>query len=113
MSEFRKDVALKRVAQGSYNNKGLWVDGAETDMTIKASVQPATTEDLQSLPENRRTLGAYRLYSSFEFQTLVEGQKNPDVVTIKGQEYEIAQVDPWENGVINHYKAIAVRIQPA
>ena len=108
---FRRDVVVKRPAAGSYVN-GVWVAGAESTLSVKASVQPATTEDLQSLPENRRTLGAYRLYSSTRFQSLVEGEQNPDIIVIDGQDYEVTQVEPWLNGIITHYKALAVRVQP-
>lgn len=109
---FRKTIVLKRPAAGDYNTSGEWVEGAVTQSNIKASVQPATTEDLQSLPENRRQLGAYRLYSDTAFQPVTEDGANPDVVEINGEDYEIAQVMPWQNGVVPHYKAIAVRVQP-
>ncbi len=109
---FRKPLTVKRPAGGSYVN-GKWVEsGAPSEITIKASVQPATTEDLQSLPENRRQYGAYRVYSSTQFQSLEEDENNPDVVVIGGNDYEIAQVQPWQNGIVPHYKAIAVRVQP-
>jgi len=108
---FRKDVTVKRYADGAYVN-GVWVEGAETTLTVKASVQPATTEDLQSLPENRRQLGAYRIYTDSELKSVVENANNPDKVVIDSTDYEVAQVQPWKNGLIEHYKALAVRVQP-
>lgn len=109
---FRKPLTVKRPSGGSYVN-GVWVDDtAPTETTVQASVQPATTEDLQSLPEARRQLGAYRIYSTTKFQSLEEDVNNPDIVVIGGFDFEVAQVQPWQNGVIPHYKAIAVRVQP-
>lgn len=108
---FRKDFTVKRPPNGSYN-AGEYVQGSGVVFTVKASAQPATTEDMQSLPEARRQLGAYRLYSETKFQSLVEGVSNPDVIVIDGDDYEVAQVQPWKNGLIEHYKAIAVRVQP-
>ena len=96
---FRKPLTVTRPAAGIYVD-GLWVDGATSSLEIKASVQPATTDDLQSLPENRRQLGAYRLYSDSPFQSAKEGVQNPDLVVIHGDTYEIAQSEPWKNGVV-------------
>lgn len=110
---FRKPRIVKRPTGGSYIN-GEWVEtGEPTVITVMASVQPATTEDLQSLPEARRTLGAYRVFSDTKFQSLEEDANNPDVIVIYDNDYEIAQVQPWQNGIVPHYKAIAVRVQPA
>lgn len=108
---FRKPLTVYRPSNGAYVN-GVWVEsGDDVVLTINASVQPATTEDLQSLPESRRNLGAYRLYSSEPFQTITEGSKNPDIVQIYGDDYEIAESSPWQNGVQNHHKSLAVRVQ--
>lgn len=109
---FRKPLTVKRPGEGTRVN-GRWVDGVPTILTIKASVQPATTEDMQSLPESRRTLGAYKVYSDTKFQSLQENTNNPDVVVIDGGDYEVAEVKPWQNGILPHYVALAVRIQPA
>lgn len=112
MSGFAKPLIVTRYAAGGYVN-GAWVEGASSQVTIQASVQPASAEDLQSLPENRRALGAYKLYSSAPFQGVIEGQRNPDTVVINGDTYEVARVDPWQNGVIHHYKTLVVRVQPS
>lgn len=109
---FRKPVTVTRPAQGSFVN-GIWVDGTTTTLTIDASVQPANTNDLQSLPENRRTLGVYVLYSDVPFQSAIENKQNPDIVKINGEDYEIAKSMPWQNDVVSHYKAMAVRVQPS
>jgi len=113
MSPFRKPITVKRPTAGSYVN-GLWVaTSTPTEIIIQASVQPATTEDLQSLPEGRRQLGAYKLYTDTQLQSVLENANNPDIVVINGEDYEVAQVEPWQNGIVNHYKILAVRIQPA
>lgn len=109
-SVFRKSLSLTRKGAGSYVD-GVWVDGANQALTIKASVQPATPEDLLSLPENRRTAAAYRLYSDFAFRGALEDAHNPDRVVIGGENYEVTAVSIWQNGVIPHYKAIATRLQ--
>ena len=107
---FRKPVTIKRKAPGQFTN-GVWQDGAETTFSIEASVQPTTPEDLQSLPESRRMGTSYRLYTDIRLFTVTEKSSNPDVAVIDGEDYEIAMVSIWQNNIIPHYKAIAVRDQ--
>lgn len=109
---FRKDVTVKRPAAGSYVN-GVWVEGAQSTLIIKASVQPATAEEMESLPEARRNLGVYKLYTDTQLQNLLENANNPDIVVIGGHDYEIMRCEPWQNNIVNHYKALAARVQPA
>lgn len=111
-SNMRKPLTVKRPAAGSYVN-GKWVEGNVTEITVKASVQPASTEDLQSLPESRRALGVYKLYSDTKFQSVKENATNPDIVVIDGNDYEVMECQPWQNNILNHYRALAARVQPA
>jgi len=110
-ASLRKPLKVKRVATGSYVS-GEWVDGTVSEITIHASVQPMNANDLQSLPENRRAEGGFKLFSDERFQTVSEGERNPDIVEIEGEDYEIASCDPWKNGLIEHHKSLAVRVQP-
>jgi hypothetical protein len=110
-NSLRKNLTVKRPAAGTWVG-GRWQDGVIRTLTIKASVQPATTDDLQSLPESRRTLGVYRLYSDEPFQSVIEGKQNPDIVEIYGDDYEVMQSMPWQNNLINHYKTLVARVQP-
>ncbi|MBC3540656.1 hypothetical protein ACFSC6_12260 [Rufibacter sediminis] len=104
-------MTLKRKPLGSYVD-GVWIEGNPVATTILASVQPAKPEDLQSLPENRRALATYKVYTDAELFGVLEGVRNPDILVIYGEDYEIAQVGIWQNGLVNHYKALAVRVQP-
>ena len=100
---FRRSLSITRKGVGSYNSvTGLHQDGMPDTVSIKASIQPATVDDLKSLPEGRRTDGAYKLYSD----DLI---KVEDIFEINGDSYEVAMCEPWSNGVVNHYKAIAVK----
>lgn len=105
-------VPVKRPPAGDYVD-GVWVEGAPSNFDIKASVQPASGEDMESLPENRRTLATYRLYTDIHLLENLEGVRNPDVVTLFGEDYEVTKVFPWRNGIIDHYKILATRIQPS
>ena len=76
---------------------------------IKASVQPLDGKTLATLPENQRTLETYRVYTSTELKTIREKEVpklKADRITIFGRLFEVIRVDNWQNGLINHYKAI-------
>lgn len=97
---------------GSYVN-GLWVPSADpvTVLTPICSVQPFGMKDTQLLPEAYRTRQAFRVYSETELRAIdVVGQKNCDVILIKGLEYDILSVDDWTHvKFMPHFKHIAVR----
>lgn len=110
MSGFRKAVTMRRPAPGSHV-EGRWVPGAMgADQTIYASVQPASGEDLERLPEGARNRAAYALFTDTELQAgSIEAKREPDRVVLFGAEYEVLHIEPWQNNVINHFKALAVR----
>lgn len=105
---FRKNVPLERSTGGSYVN-GRYVANTET-VTLKASVQPTSEKDLMTLPEGRRDMGSYTLYSEQPIYAAEQEGQNADIVTLYGDRYEVIDVARWGNGVIDHYKAIVVRI---
>ncbi|MFC3227334.1 hypothetical protein ACFOGJ_08845 [Marinibaculum pumilum] len=108
---FRKPLTVRRKLPGAWAN-GVWVDGSDVDLSIMASVQPATPEDMQSLPEGRRNMAAYRLYTSTELRSSEDDETNPDRVTLFNDDYEITQVGRWQNGIRSHYRAIATKARP-
>jgi hypothetical protein len=107
---FRKPITIKRRAPGSYVN-GFFVQGAESTLTINASVQPAGERDVQLLPEGRRDAGAFRLFTDSVLQVAQEGTgKNNDVALLAGAEYEIMAEMPWQNSIIPHRVYVAARV---
>ena len=82
---------------GSYNPP------ARVAIGIQSSVQPSPDKELKLLPEGRRTDGAYSLRSATEIR---EG----DIFSIYGNDHEVLKVQVWQNGIIPHYMAIAVRM---
>lgn len=107
-SSFRKTITVTPRTSGSLVD-GIYTEAAGTPYTIQASVQPANARDLQTLPEGRRLSKAYRLYSDSSMNSLQTTQ-NPDRVTLGDGEYEVVTKDPWQNGVVPHYKYIVVRL---
>ena len=100
-NQFNQVVMGERRAAGSYV-AGVWVDGAVSVLSIDASVQPASQNELKLLPEGRREGGAYSLRSQSE---ILDG----DIFLIGGDRHEVVKRQIWQNGVLPHYLGIAVR----
>jgi hypothetical protein len=105
---FRKSVTVKRRAAGSFV-AGVWTPGAPSTTTIQASVQPASAEDMQRLPEGQRQTGAVRLYTNDTLLT-AKGTQEADIVVTEQGEYEVSVADVWSNGLIPHKSYLCARV---
>lgn len=103
MSSFRQTVTGERPGVGSYIG-GVWTPMTPAALSIRASVQPASENELKLLPEGRREYGAYALRTA----TLI---MMGDVFLIGGERHEVIKRQVWQNGVIPHYLGVAVREQ--
>jgi hypothetical protein len=106
-AEFNQLLSATRPQQGQYVD-GIWVDSPKSNYTLSTSVQPISPTDVEMfgalLPEGRRVNNSFSLYSTQEMQLW-------DQVLIRGSWYEILYVAPWQNNIVPHYKAIAVKMQ--
>jgi len=103
---FRKPIVGTRTQAGS-RVKGHFVDGSTSVLNFTASVQPLTGDERETLPEGLREKGAFRLYTDFKLRTDDQKTKDPaDRVTLENKEYLVVMLEPWQNGIIPHYKAI-------
>jgi len=108
---FRRAITGSRKANGAFV-EGMLVEGAETPFTFYGSIQPLSGKDMLSLPEGRRDRETYLIYTSTELMSVdVDGAQNPDIVIINGNDFEVIQVEAWQNGIYNHYKAVASKKQ--
>lgn len=107
---FKQDIAVRR--QGGHYQGGEWQPGNITPFIIRASVQPAKGEDVMTLPENRRTAAVYKIFTETELRTAKEGAHNSDIILLNNEEYEIMAVSRWQNRIIPHYQALAVKRKP-
>lgn len=107
----RKTLTVKRFSSGDYV-LGHWVEGTESQFTIKASVQPVKGPELQSMPEGRRDSQIYKLYTDTKLNGIdKQGKKSPDIVVIDGEDFEVVSPEPWQNQIINHYKIFVIKVQ--
>ena len=113
---FRRELTVKRTPTSGYQDVDgvtLWVDAAAVPFIIKASVQGADNEVLQSLPEGDRTKEVYVLYTSTELKTVVTGVSSPDIVVIDSKEYQVIKVTPRRNlstYSTAHYEVVVIKV---
>ena len=103
---FRKTVLIKRKTGGGYVD-GQYVEGNDVDIFIKASIQPASQEEMQELPEGRRSDEVFKMYTKTKMFTVTE--ENPDHLFINGNEYEVVSVGKYQSDVISHYKVMIAK----
>lgn len=107
---FRQPYTITRTAAGSYVS-GLFVAGSQLTLTIQASVQPVSGEDLKPLPEGRRLDDYVKVYTDSDLQMLQESTgKQPDRLTWRGHTYECISADVRQMGVISHFKYIFSKV---
>jgi hypothetical protein len=103
-------ATLRRYAAGSYV-AGRWVDGATTDSTIVASIQPVSPNDEKWLPEGARLIDSIVVFSNSEILALDEKtQTTADRILLGGQWYVVHAVDRYDVGM-THYRGLATRVQ--
>lgn len=114
MSSFRKPYTVVRRAPGSYVN-GYWEGGPESTFTIRASVQPLRMDEIEALPEGRRSSSAVKIYTDTKLLSARQATENADAVSADilqyaGSEWEIIACATYQSGVIPHYKAYAIEV---
>jgi hypothetical protein len=98
-------LPVTRSAGGGYVN-GFWVENAQEEFDIIASVQPLNDQEIEFLPEGDRTKAAKKIYTATELRVHVsETSAKPDLVGIEGDEYKVIRVQRWHG----HYKCLVVR----
>ena len=105
----RKKLKYKRVLPGEYVD-GVWVEGRMLDLFFTASVQPTTPKQMQSLPEGRRNVASFSLYTNTELRTAEQHSHQADIVVLDDGEYEVSAVERWNNGIIPHFVLIVTKV---
>lgn len=106
---FRKPFDVLRESAGSYVN-GVYIAGVKSVISIQASVQPATEQDLITAPEGRRISDMVKVYTDASLQEGGEGTSlQPDLIVWRGYAYEVNSISVRQMNVIDHYKVYAIR----
>ena len=115
MSSFRKPYNVIRRSPGSYVD-GYWVEGTENTIAIKASVQPLKVNEIEALPEGKRSSAAVKIYSDSKLLPAKQATKmtiatSADLLQYADSTWEIVACATYQSGVIPHYKAYAVEVR--
>lgn len=101
---FRKPQTITRTSAGSYVN-GYFVDGITSSITIQASVQPMTGEDMKTLDAGKRLSDYVKVYTVNDLQVLSEATGLiADRLTWRDHTYECISADVRQMSVIDHFK---------
>lgn len=85
-------------AAGSYSpTDGTFTDGTPTTVQVQGSLQPATVNDLISLPEGDRDRESFRFFSVPPLQNNNTPNLNRgDLINVSGVTYRVASVQHWQ-----------------
>lgn len=98
-----------RRQQGGQFVNGNWVPGAPVELVVEMSSQPVSGKELEFLPEARRETQSVKLYSSIKLLPQREDGTG-DIVVLPYGEFEIISSEPWQSGIIYHYKSIGQKL---
>lgn len=104
------ELAITRRAAATYSN-GRPVPGSTTSLEVVATVVPAGPEDVQLLPEGRRSERTLQLFTKVALQAPRVGGVAGDIATVDGEPYEVLRVEDW-NDAGAFWRALAVRSTP-
>lgn len=109
-------ITRKRFADSAVNTEGEIVAGASSTTPIRASVQPITGKELETLPEGERSKEWFKVYTKDDVRTGTQHVgtvgRRADHLVFDGAEHEVRKVQPWRSrSPIPHTKALCVRVQ--
>lgn len=108
---FRKPLIIRRTTTEIIMGRPSPASVAE--LRILASVQPITgaaLSELQNRPEGKTIVAAYKIFSDSELFSADGGTNTDnDRALIDGRQFEIANKERWNCGVIPHFKYTAVQ----
>lgn len=96
-------------------DRGRPVPGAETTVQVVCNVQPVLkSSDTLMLPEADRSKACLKVYTKGDtLRSMKEGPNGyaADRFIWQGDLYEVMKVINYAMGVLNHYKAICMRVE--
>ena len=92
--------------------KGVWTAGEAETIIVDANIQPVLkSTDTLTLPEAERSKEAIKVYTTEQLFQRLEGDspKEGDLISWDGKLFEVRKVSGYKMGILDHFKAIAVR----
>lgn len=95
--------------------RGRSVDGEQTIVNVVCNVQPVLkSSDTMLIPEGDRSKACLKVYTKGDpMLSLKEGGNGYDADRFywQGDLYEVMKVINYDMGVLNHFKAICMRVE--
>lgn len=114
----RTDLTRRRFGATTYDGNGEPTQSS-TDTTFTGSVQPASSRDIERLPEGERSKAVVKVYAvSTTLRTVEQADQTlaDRVVVSSGPlagTYEVSQVQDYPTGPLPHCRAICTRLREA
>jgi hypothetical protein len=111
IKSFSEAITITRYGIGSYSN-GNYSAGTPTSVSALASIQPLNGREILNLPSLQHAKEVYKLYTSTELFTAIEGSSphKADLVSFQGKVFEVQKVEKWEYD-LSFFKALIVRVE--
>ena len=106
-------LTLKRPSTVGGYVDGVWQDATTSDVVIQANIQPLKEAELLILPESDRSRQWWKVYSASEIRMDKQGTSGwaADEFVYQGDRYKVMKVENTAMGILNHYKALAARME--
>ncbi len=112
----RDDLVRTRFSATTWDGNGDPVQSS-TDSTFTGAVQPASSRDIERLPEGERSKATVKVYGvSASLQTVEQSDSTrADLVVVPSGPlagtYEVAQAQDYPTGPLPHCRAICTRMR--
>jgi hypothetical protein len=91
---------------------GSWVEGSETEITVKGNEQPMSMQEKQMLPDAFRSKDVRYFFALKELNILDEATgQEPDEILIDGDRFEVIEKQSFQMGVRRHYEYKVTRVE--
>lgn len=106
VARFSHCFEVERTEPGEYI-EGRYSPGTSRRFEARGSIQPATTDEIQLLPEGTRSDGAVTIWTKCDLKIGSSRDKEPDHAFFNGVEYEVrAEADWFHHGAFRRYVAV-------
>lgn len=102
----------RRFAAGSVGTDGRYVEGGATTSTLRGSLQPATGDDVDTLPEGERSKRARVLFTATALRVTDQAAgTSGDQVSVDGDWFEARAIRPYGTTALAHHRVVLVAVQ--
>lgn len=108
------EIEVIRVPQGYHNRWGEWIEPTPTTVIRNIKVQPLKPSQLAIVPESFRSRKLLQIFcNNGDLRELKQGVGgwDADRFNWQGDQYEIIRGSNYFDSILDHYEAIAARVE--